>query len=578
MRQKLLLLFIVLSLQIKANVILPDSILSSIPDSVDVSNNEALFYYSERLIGNQFFDKGYFILKQLEHEFEQEGNQLFLAKTIYNIGDYFYFKNEYDEALAVYTDVLSKSRAISDTFLIAKTLNSIGLIHAYNSDANKALNSYLEEIELINQVPYPSYALKNEKLVVLINIIGLYITRDEAENIISYAQTAINLGEELRDSIRLGSAYNLLGVGFRYNKQYEEAKKSFDKSIEIFKDLNDIYYLSFLYVNVGTLYEYLEEFETAIDYTEKGLNGFKRDNYYYGVHTALNNLANIYYKKGDYQNSKKYLLQIIEHESHEKFPTKLKDTYEYLSNTESKLGNYKNAFEYQQKFVALSDSLNNREKMEKYTELQTKFESIQKDYQINVLKTQKIEHELQLRKNKQQISIVLYIASALLIVVFLVILNLRNKRIANKKLVSQNQQIEQKNKQLSDYNDQLTDLNAQLKISQEELSDSNKTKDRFISILAHDLRNPLHNIIGQSYLLSDAYFKLSEADRIRYAKEIKHIYRAIKSFTRQFIRMGQNTIERNKIFTKIVRFTECRSECRIDFEWCSPRKINCIRK
>ena len=545
LKQLLFILFLITFQGAFASV--PDSIVSTIPDSVDYNNKEQLFFYSEKLIGNQELEKGYILLKDLKKHFLQEKNIRFLAKTEYNIGDYFYFKNEYDSALIVYESVLQKTQIIKDTFLTAKTLNSLGLIHAYNSETNLALNCYLEEINLIDQIKNPSKDFKNEKLVVLINIIGLYVARDEAQSIISYANNAIHLAEELNDSIRLGSAYNLLGVGYRYNKDYEHAKIAFDKSIKIFEDVNDNYYLSFLYVNVGTLYEYLKEYEVAIDYNRKGLDGFMRDDYFYGIHTALNNLGNIYLKIGDYSQAKTYLLQVISTPTSFDFPAKLKDTYNYLSKVESKLGNYKKAYEYQEKFIELTDSISQKEKEEQYAELQTKFESIQKDYEINILKTEKIEHELRIQKNQQQLSVIISIAFGLLILIFFSFRNLRIKNIANQRLLEKNQQIEKQNEQLSIYNQQLTLLNEKLKISESNLADSNKTKDRFISILAHDLRNPLHNIIGQSFLLSESYSQLSEADRINYSKNIN-------VSTDQMSRLLDNLLEWARAQSKGIKF------------------------
>ncbi len=511
-------LFCLFAFQTEAEI--PDSIKSSIEDNLDYSNSIELFNYTEYLIGNYELNAGFACLKELKKRFTKDNNQYYLAKVMYNFGDYYYLKNEYDSASIAYSQTLPMAIVQQDTFLIAKTYNSIGLIHAYKGEKQLALQNYLNEINLIEEVKNPSSDLKNEKLVVLINIIGLYVAHDEAKNIIKYAKTAIELGKELKDSIRLGSAYNLLGVGYRYNKEYDLAKEAFDKSITIFQALNDNYYLSFLYLNYGTLYEYLSELDTAIDYYQKGLNGFLRDEYYYGVMSALNNLGHIYYLKNDYEQSRKYLLQIFDLNIENSFPQKMIHSYQYLSETEFALGNYKEAFEYQKQYITLLDSLKNKEKMEKYTELQTKFETIQKDYKINILETEKIENELELRKSRLQKYIGLSTIFILIISGIFVLINLQNKRIANQELLSKNIKIESQNDKLYTFNQRLNKLNQELKESQKDLSYSNKTKDRFISILAHDLRNPLHNIMGQSFLLSNSYSKLDPQNRIKFAKDI----------------------------------------------------------
>lgn len=497
-----------------------DSILAKINDSIDINNSIELFDYAERLIGSHDLNTAYACLKELKERFTKEQNHHYLAKVNYNIGDYYYFKNEYDSAYNVYIKVLPVAKQVKDTFLIAKTYNSLGLIHTYNGEGEQSMENFLNEINLIDNVKAPDNDLKNEKLVVLANIVGLYVARNEATNIIKHAKKAIALSKELNDSTMLGTSYNNLGTGYRYDEEYDLAKAAYNKAIEIFEKLDDPYSLSFIYTNLGTLYEYMHEYQTAVAYYQKGLNGFLRDHFYYGAHAALNNLGYIHFLMKDFKASKKYLLQVFNY-THESYsPQKLIDTYKNLSKTEYAIGNYKDAFDYQEKYIALSDSLKTKEKMEKYTELQTKFETVQKDYEINILKTEKIAQELEIRKTRLQKYISFSVVFLLIISGIFVIINLLNKRIANQKLLSQNRQIESQNEKLLTFNEQLSELNIELKESQKELSTSNKTKDRFISILAHDLRNPLHNIMGQSFLLSSSYLKLGEKDRIKFAKEI----------------------------------------------------------
>lgn len=55
----------------------------------------------------------------------------------------------------------------------------------------------------------------------------------------------------------------------------------------------------------------------------------------------------------------------------------------------------------------------------------------------------------------------------------------------------------------------------------EELIQSNKTKDKFFSILAHDLRNPFITILGFSDLLITDYNELTDEERLFYVEEMK---------------------------------------------------------
>src|ERR1035437_2559448 len=54
----------------------------------------------------------------------------------------------------------------------------------------------------------------------------------------------------------------------------------------------------------------------------------------------------------------------------------------------------------------------------------------------------------------------------------------------------------------------LKNANEQLKDTNEQLTVLNSTKDRFFSIIAHDLRNPFHTVSGFAEVLMNDYKKL----------------------------------------------------------------------
>jgi signal transduction histidine kinase len=71
---------------------------------------------------------------------------------------------------------------------------------------------------------------------------------------------------------------------------------------------------------------------------------------------------------------------------------------------------------------------------------------------------------------------------------------------------------------------------------------SNQLKDRFFSVLAHDLQNPFHHVIGFSKLLSDYYDTLS-------AEERKNMATDIHQSTTNINQLLDNLLEWNKAQT-----------------------------
>jgi len=56
---------------------------------------------------------------------------------------------------------------------------------------------------------------------------------------------------------------------------------------------------------------------------------------------------------------------------------------------------------------------------------------------------------------------------------------------------------------------------------EEQLKELNSTKDKFFSILAHDLKNPLGNFYSVAEILVDEYDNISEKDKIKYLQIIR---------------------------------------------------------
>lgn len=68
------------------------------------------------------------------------------------------------------------------------------------------------------------------------------------------------------------------------------------------------------------------------------------------------------------------------------------------------------------------------------------------------------------------------------------------------------------------------------------LKESNATKDKFFSIIAHDLKGPLHALLGFSDLLKYSYSEYSDEDRVRYISNIHEV-------ADQLNRLLQNLLE-----------------------------------
>ncbi len=86
--------------------------------------------------------------------------------------------------------------------------------------------------------------------------------------------------------------------------------------------------------------------------------------------------------------------------------------------------------------------------------------------------------------------------------------------------------IEKQTAQLRKEKNEIEEQSKVIKEQSQELEESNKTKDRFFSLIAHDLRNPFQAILGYSEMLTH---DIEKADREELKTGLEHIHRSSKS-------------------------------------------------
>ncbi len=102
-------------------------------------------------------------------------------------------------------------------------------------------------------------------------------------------------------------------------------------------------------------------------------------------------------------------------------------------------------------------------------------------------------------------------------------IELQNK---NEKIAHQNAELIQQKEEIETQKERISRQNEVLEIKNKELMELNKTKDKFFSIIAHDLKNPLNSIIGFSELLQQ---RLENLAREKLEKYVNIIFSSAKN-------------------------------------------------
>ncbi len=110
--------------------------------------------------------------------------------------------------------------------------------------------------------------------------------------------------------------------------------------------------------------------------------------------------------------------------------------------------------------------------------------------------------------------------------------------------------VDERTQELKDAVEELAEEIKERRKTAEELQEANTTKDKFFSIIAHDLRSPFNTLIGFSDLLVDQWPNLDETDKLEFIKRIKktseNTFNLVDNLL-EWSRLQKGTIEFNPV-------------------------------
>ncbi len=291
----------------------------------------------------------------------------------------------------------------------------------------------------------------------------------------NYFNTAYEINQKI-DNKRM-MVFNLNNIASTYYKQekYVKSLAYYTKSKNLNLQMNDLNGLAYCYNKIGKIVSHQKEYEKALEYFNKALHNFDKDQDY--------NLASTYYEIGiNYYNmalenrsEKKNLLAISIKNLNKSLTLfskigileMIRENYSALYKSTKELGDYTPALNYFEKYTFLTDSISTNQNKNKITNIEAQQEIDLRDKQI-IIQALKIKSDT---KKVYLLVLITITVAVLLMLFFWLYISKRNT-----------------NFQLKEKNNTIININNQ--------------KDKFFSILAHDLRGPFNGFLRLTKLLA----------------------------------------------------------------------------
>ena len=494
----------------------------------------------------------------------QEENKEILADNLNNLAN-FYSDSNIDSAYFYAIKSLKTSTQIGYKNGEAGAYYLLSYFNDREGKLNEAIENMQNAIKLYTELKDSSY------LVACYNNLGvLYSYGTDQKTSLEYFIKAMNLAETINETFALSEAYNNIGTFYEYLEEYGSALKYYNKALEIDLKINNEHNIALSYITVGNINIKLQRLDNARDSLKKAqkLITLVTDNYrktelyislakYYLEANQLDSASNyillskeknksnyyerlnadillldgeLLFKQKKYKECLPLYDAAFEIFNKQKIHDNFKDIYTQKATAYSHLGRHDKAYE----MLQLAQKINDEFEPNEITKVLGEFEHSE------TLKEEKeklrLEQEIQIQKNRNELILMRSkLHGAIISIVFLVIIiglvvyfyYVKRKHNAH---------LEESFKTIQEQKALLEENFLTLKNNEKKLSQLNATKDKFFSIIAHDLKNPFNVLIG----LSDIVITDPE---VRHSEEFEQIIDGIFQTAKSGYNLLENLLE-----------------------------------
>ena len=349
------------------------------------------------------------------------------------------------------------------------------IARVYNKEGKYylAIEHFIKSLDLARQIKQPEYIFMN-----YISLSISYNDQNKPDQSLIYSNAAISDSLSIPNIIKkvtISSLYMCIGRSYWQKKEMKLAEQYTIMAIRLAKE-NDVQNLKtkgWAYSNLGDIYKSENRYNLALKAYNNALKIFGLIGGEFGFQRVYIAIAETFYLQGKQKKALTWAFRAYTLARKINICLDIKNSAKLIADIYSQQKEYEKAYKFYIEYTRAKDTLNNIESMQRILELQTKYETQEKENLISLQQAKLMANNTLLAKRQAEnkfLSAVVISITALFVGVFIGLLRSRRKNI---KINEQQAIIECSNRKLQEQKANLEQIN--------------EAKNRLFSIIGHDL-------------------------------------------------------------------------------------------
>lgn len=457
---------------------------------------------------------------------------------------------------------LEQAREIADSRQVAQALKQLGLIYlnrAHNYGA--AMDHFIGALSIED-----SLNLESQQVLTYVAIARVFETVGDFHKSAQFFTQALTLNKSARDinaeaMIRtdLGKVNASMGKTDEALHQYQEVLRYRD-DIDQNLEADALFHLARLYAqqgkyaqalvnhkralaiartrkdrraeaislnDIGILYGLMKQEEKSFANHRVALEIRQSLNDKGGIAESYNNIGSWYLRQNNPEKAIANGLLALENGRESQGQEAMFKSYELLSQSYKELGDFENALMYKELSLAMTEFIQNEAHERELLETENRYVLGKRETRIDKLEALRADREREIAEQKRFRNFLFVLVGLILIIALLLFYFYLAKRRSNRILQLAKTKVQEQNLRLHQLN---------------------QTKDKFFSIIGHDLKGPLNSLTSFSHLLIEHTAHMTP-------EEIKSLARDLDKSLRNLFALLENLLAWSRSQTGNIDFT-----------------------